>query len=75
MVTGGGFKQTAVIFKNAVRTSNRTQHFTVINVNLLTLLKELIPVSSEKIRNPYKSAELMIVKAAGTYTYHSSLKC
>jgi hypothetical protein len=33
-----------IIFKNSVRTSKRTQHFTITRINLLTLVKEVIAV-------------------------------
>jgi hypothetical protein len=33
-----------IIFKNSVRTSKRTPHFTITDINLLTLFKEIIPV-------------------------------
>jgi hypothetical protein len=52
---------------NSVRTSKRTQLVTVININLLTMLKDIIAVYTE---NPMElintNAELLFVKAAGT---------
>jgi hypothetical protein len=51
----------------SVRTSQRTQSFTIRNVNLLTLFKEIIPVFTENITEPTnKNAELLT--AAGTYS-------
>jgi hypothetical protein len=47
------------MFKNSVHTSKRT-HFTITKINLLTLFKEIIAVTS-----------LQIVKIAGTYNYLS----
>jgi hypothetical protein len=40
-------KLVQVIFKNSVRTSKRTPHFTITTINLLTLFKEIIPVYAE----------------------------
>jgi hypothetical protein len=36
-----------MIFKNPVRTSERTPHFTITKINWLTLFKEIIAVYSE----------------------------
>jgi len=36
-----------MLFKKSVRTSKRTPHFTITNINWLTLFKEIIPVYSE----------------------------
>jgi hypothetical protein len=47
------------MFKNSVHTSKRT-YFTITKINLLTLFKEIIAVTS-----------LQIVKIAGTYNYLS----
>jgi hypothetical protein len=39
------------------------------------LFKEIIPVYTENIQNPQiQNAELLIVKVAGIYSYHSALK-
>jgi hypothetical protein len=35
------------VFKNAVRTSKRTQHFTITKISWLILLKEVIPVYTD----------------------------
>jgi hypothetical protein len=61
-----------MLFKNSVRTSKRTPHFTITKINWLTLFKEIIAVYSEnqKIQN----AALLTVKADGSYSYHSTLK-
>jgi hypothetical protein len=56
---------------NSVRTSKRTPHITITKINWLTLFKEIIPVYTV---NHIQSAELMVVKEAGTYIYHSALK-
>jgi hypothetical protein len=39
-------------FKNSVRTSKRTPHFTNTNVNWLMLFKEVIAVYSENRKKP-----------------------
>jgi hypothetical protein len=36
-----------MLFKNSVRTSKRTPHFTITKVNWLTLFKEIIAVYNE----------------------------
>jgi hypothetical protein len=36
-----------MIFKNSVRTAKKTQHFTIIKMNWLTLFKEIIAVYGE----------------------------
>jgi hypothetical protein len=36
-----------MLFKNSVRTSKRTPHFTITKINWLTLFKEMIPVYTE----------------------------
>jgi hypothetical protein len=40
------------IFKNLVRTSKRTPHFTITNINWLTLFKEIFAVYSENHTKP-----------------------
>jgi hypothetical protein len=64
-----------IIFKNSVRTSKRTPHFTITKINWLTLVKEIIAVTSRLIQDPeIQNAELLIGKAGGTYSCHSALK-
>jgi hypothetical protein len=43
-----------MLFKNSVRTSKRTPHFTITEINWLTLFKEvrLIPIQAEKYKKP-----------------------
>jgi hypothetical protein len=41
-----------MLFKNPVRTSKRTPHFTITKINLLTLFKETIAVYSENHTRP-----------------------
>jgi hypothetical protein len=50
-----------MIFKNAVRTAKKTQHFTITNINLLMPFKKI-------------NAELLTAEAGGTYSYHWTLK-
>jgi hypothetical protein len=61
-----------MLFNNSVRTSKRTPHFTITNINCLTLFKE-IAVYNNKHVEPIQNAEILKVKAAGTYNYHSDL--
>jgi hypothetical protein len=68
-----------MLFKNSVRTSKRTPHFTITKINWLILFKEIIAVYTENHTKPKKNtlceqnAEF-IVKAGGTYIYHCALK-
>jgi len=41
-----------MLFKNSVRTSKRTPHLTITNVNPLTLFKEIIDVYSQNRTEP-----------------------
>jgi hypothetical protein len=41
-----------MLFKNSVRTSKRTPHFTITKINWLTLFKEIIAVYSENHTEP-----------------------
>jgi hypothetical protein len=41
-----------MLFKNPVRTSKRTPHFTITEINWLTLFKEIIAVYSENHAEP-----------------------
>jgi hypothetical protein len=67
-----------MLFKNPVRTSQRTPHFTITKINWLMLFKEIIAVYSEN-RTKYinifsgQNVELMNVKAGGPYSYHCAL--
>jgi hypothetical protein len=62
-----------MLFKNAVRTSKRTPHFTITEINWLTLFKEVISVYSENNTKHVniQNAALQIIKAGGTYIYHN----
>jgi hypothetical protein len=44
-------KLVLMLFKNSVRTSKRTPHFTITKINWLTLFKEIIAVYSENHTN------------------------
>jgi hypothetical protein len=44
-----------MLFKNSVRTSKRTPHFTIAKINWLTLFKEIIPVYHAKPINTKRS--------------------
>jgi hypothetical protein len=41
-----------MLFKNPVRTSKRTPHFTITKINWLTLFKKIIAVYSENHAKP-----------------------
>jgi hypothetical protein len=45
-------KLVSIIFKNLVRTSKRTPHFTITKINWLMLFKEIIAVYSENHKKP-----------------------
>jgi hypothetical protein len=45
-------KLVQIIFKDSVRTSNRTPHFTITKINLLTLFKKIIDVYIETHKRP-----------------------
>jgi hypothetical protein len=62
-----------MLFKNPVRTSKRTPHFTFTTINWLTLFKEIIVVYNE--RNPHtQHAASLNVRTDGTYSYRLALK-
>jgi hypothetical protein len=66
-----------MLFKNSVRTSKRTPHFTITNINWLMLFKEIIAVYSDSenhTKHINTNAELLIDIAGGTYSYHGALK-
>jgi hypothetical protein len=41
-----------MLFKDSVRTSKRTPHFTITKINWLTLFKGIMPVYSENQAKP-----------------------
>jgi hypothetical protein len=68
-----------MLFKNPVRTSKRTPHFTITKINWLTLFKEIIAVYFQNQTEPInkntfceQNAELLIIVAgsSGMYIYH-----
>jgi hypothetical protein len=63
-----------MLFKNPVRTSKRTPHFTITKINWLTLFKEIIAVYGENHAKPINTKCSIIVKADGSYSYRSALK-
>jgi hypothetical protein len=64
-----------MLFKNSVRTSKRTPHFTITKINWLTLFKEMISVYPENHTKPTNTiAALPTAEAPGTYSYQSALK-
>jgi hypothetical protein len=52
-----------MLFKNTVRTSKRTPHFTITKINWLTLFKEIIAVYSE----PYETYKRTLVRKMQQY--------
>jgi hypothetical protein len=50
-----------MLFKNPVRTSKRTPHFTITKINWLTLFKEIIAVYSENHKKPTKTKCRVVV--------------
>jgi hypothetical protein len=63
-----------MLFKNPVRTSKRTPHFTITKINWLTLFKEIITVYSKNQMKPIntlcgQNAEILNVKVDGAYNY------
>jgi hypothetical protein len=44
-----------MLFKNSVRTSKRTPHFTITKINWLTLFKEIIAVYTENPTKPTRT--------------------
>jgi hypothetical protein len=63
-----------MLFKNPVRTSKRTPHFTITEINWLTLFKEIIAVYSENHTKPVSTKyNVTHFKIAGTYNYHWAL--
>jgi hypothetical protein len=58
-----------MLFKNPVRTSKKTLHFTITNINWLMLFKEIIAVYTENHKKPInrhtlrgENADLLIVE-------------
>jgi hypothetical protein len=58
-----------MLFKNPVRTSKRTPHFTITKINWLTLFKEIIAVYSEIHRKPINAKHNVTNSKNMWYTY------
>jgi hypothetical protein len=64
-----------MLFKNSVRTSKRTPHFTITKINWLTMFKEIIAVYTDSCMNPINTKyNLLILKSDGIYSYLWALK-
>jgi hypothetical protein len=66
-----------MLFKNSVRTSKRTTHFTITKINWLTLFKEIIAVYSEhhaKLTNTKYSVFIHAIPYYATHNHHPSKK-
>jgi hypothetical protein len=64
-----------IIFKNSVRTTKKTQHFTITKINWLMLFKEIIAVYAENHMKPIlQNKELLTVEAGGAHGCHWALK-
>jgi hypothetical protein len=58
-----------MLFKNSVRTSKRTPHFTITKINWLMMFKEIIAVHIENHTKPLNTnVALLTVKSDGTVT-------
>jgi hypothetical protein len=62
-----------MLFKNSVRTSKRTPHFTITKINWLTLFKEMIADYTENHTKLIKY-EILAANGAGTYNNHWALQ-
>jgi hypothetical protein len=61
-------------YKNSDRTAKKTQLFTITKIKWLTRFKEIITVYSENHKKHINTKEeLLIIKVAGTYSYHEAL--
>jgi hypothetical protein len=68
-----------ILFKHPVRTAKKTQQASITKNNWLLMFKEIIFVYSKNHTKPIntlfrQNAELLIVKAGGTYSYHWASK-
>jgi hypothetical protein len=82
-MTGWGLtlkpKLVKLIFKNSASTSKKYNKVSITKINWLTLFREIIVVNSENHTKPIntpggQNAELLIVKASDSYSYHWVLK-
>jgi hypothetical protein len=71
--TEGEILLVQILFKNPVRTSKRTPHFTITKNILLTPFKNIIMFTLKIIRNSHlQNRELLIAEVAGPFSYHSA---
>jgi hypothetical protein len=63
-----------MLFKNSVRTSKRTPHFTIAKINWLTLFKKIITDYAENHTNSINTTCPLAAKGAGIYNNHLALK-
>jgi hypothetical protein len=64
-----------MLFKNSVSTSKRTPHFTITEINWLTLFEEITAAYSENNAKPINTKRsITTVKVGGSYSYRSALK-
>jgi hypothetical protein len=64
-----------MLFKNSVRTSKRTPHFTITTISWLMLFKEIIAVYTEAhTKQKIQNSALLIVQAGGINSYQWVLK-
>jgi len=68
-----------MLFKNSVRTSKRTPHFTITTINWLTLFKDVIALFSDnhaKFINTLcgQNVELLNIKADNAYSYSNAVE-
>jgi hypothetical protein len=69
-----------MVFKTSVRTAKKTQLVFITKINWLIPFREIIAVCSVNHTKPIntlrgQNAQLLIVRAGGTYSYHWALKC
>jgi hypothetical protein len=49
-----------MLFKNSVRTSKRTPHFTITKINWLMLFKEIIPLQPKRERERVRKDSIRV---------------
>jgi hypothetical protein len=68
-------KLVKIIYTNPARTSKKTPHFAVTNVNWKILFREITTVYSENHTKPTRTLrgeipDVLIIKAGGKNSYH-----
>jgi hypothetical protein len=64
-----------MLFKNSVRTSKRTPHFIITDINWLTPFKEIITVYTDNRAKLIKTNTVLLTdKVGSTYSSHWALK-